>query len=196
MAPSSSIKCSQRCLLWLVAILSVFMNIAIVFRHYHIDTWWENPYHHATTPAITVVYESSSVPPAKFRESHQTSVGHPTATPDSIIKPSPTSTSRSTGSRNYAHNIESLSLVNMTWDRFVGSPFIPTRSTTDSSSTSEMELYISSNYIVCPASTVIALKQPRLSDDEFKWCKWCVSGDGGKVVVGKSWGKLTPNSIS
>jgi hypothetical protein len=43
---------------------------------------------------------------------------------------------------------------------------------------------------ICPNEIVHALAKPRLSDEEFKWCRWALSPSGGKVVVGKSWGDL------
>ena len=42
----------------------------------------------------------------------------------------------------------------------------------------------------CSNEVENSLKLPRLTPDQQKWCKWALSGSGGRVVVGKSWGNL------
>lgn len=42
----------------------------------------------------------------------------------------------------------------------------------------------------CSKEVENSLKLPRLTPDQQKWCKWALSGSGGRVVVGKSWGNL------
>ena len=42
----------------------------------------------------------------------------------------------------------------------------------------------------CPPEVETALKLPRLTPKQQKWCQWALSSSGGRVVVGKSWGTL------
>ena len=44
--------------------------------------------------------------------------------------------------------------------------------------------------VLCSTQIVGQLAKPRLSLDEFAWCKWALSPSGGQVKVGSSWGKL------
>ena len=45
--------------------------------------------------------------------------------------------------------------------------------------------------VMCSDNVSEDLKRPRLSTAEFDWCRWALRADGGQVVVGKSWGRLT-----
>lgn len=44
--------------------------------------------------------------------------------------------------------------------------------------------------IVCSNDISEKMKAPGLADDDFRWCRWALDSNGGKVVVGKSWGSL------
>lgn len=48
--------------------------------------------------------------------------------------------------------------------------------------------------VMCSDKVSQDLKRPRLSSAEFDWCLWALSPDGGKVVVGQSWGRLSNNA--
>jgi hypothetical protein len=45
--------------------------------------------------------------------------------------------------------------------------------------------------VMCSDRVSQDLKRPRLTTAEFDWCMWALSPDGGKVVVGQSWGRLS-----
>lgn len=44
--------------------------------------------------------------------------------------------------------------------------------------------------IMCGSDILQKLASPRLSEEDFSWCKWAIDHNGGSVIVGKSWGKL------
>ena len=73
----------------------------------------------------------------------------------------------------------------MSWEEFVHLPYNehfekPTQRTK----------IVQRDLITCPASVVDALAKPRLPEEDLTWCKWAISPNGGKVIVGKSWGNL------
>jgi len=45
--------------------------------------------------------------------------------------------------------------------------------------------------VMCSERVSQDLKRPRLTTAEFDWCIWALSPEGGKVVVGQSWGRLS-----
>lgn len=73
----------------------------------------------------------------------------------------------------------------MSWEDFVRIPYNEHfEKPTKKSPIVKKELHI------CPSDMATALAKPRLSDEDFRWCRWALSASGGQVVVGKSWGKL------
>jgi hypothetical protein len=44
--------------------------------------------------------------------------------------------------------------------------------------------------VICSDEISEKMKAPGLADDDFRWCRWALDSNGGKVVVGKSWGSL------
>jgi hypothetical protein len=73
--------------------------------------------------------------------------------------------------------------LRMNWRAFALSPMPPVPRNSS-------YLHVSSaSFHICDANVDASLQQ-RLSDDDLKWCRWALSGNGGGVVVGKSYGKL------
>jgi hypothetical protein len=81
------------------------------------------------------------------------------------------------------------------WKSFVSVPFnqhyYQTSTPTQDRITKSLSGY---KPFVCSDEIVKKLKEPKLSEEEVKWCQWAVDSNGGKVVVGKSWGKLSSRS--
>lgn len=72
----------------------------------------------------------------------------------------------------------------MSWQDFAQRPIEPY-------STTRMEISeeTKNGLLVCPQEVVDRLTK-RLSDEDFKWCQWALSDQGGRVKVGKSYGTL------
>jgi hypothetical protein len=107
------------------------------------------------------------------------------SSPQNIISEKPHHPVSNVGSPSSVVNGRLLA-TSMPWKEFVGMPYnenfsIPNRKTK----------LLQKEVITCPSEIISALAKPRLSESDFKWCQWALSRDGGKVVVGKSWGKLT-----
>ncbi len=47
--------------------------------------------------------------------------------------------------------------------------------------------------VVCSDEISDKLNAPGLPQEDFRWCRWALDQNGGKVVVGKSWGTLKKN---
>jgi hypothetical protein len=84
-------------------------------------------------------------------------------------------------------------VAQVSWSEFVASPFtegVP-HGRRGSGQETGPPLQPQFKPVLCPAEVVQKLAAPRLSTTDFEWCKWATRHDGGNVIVGKSWGKLT-----
>ena len=84
----------------------------------------------------------------------------------------------------------------VSWSRFVNLPLSDTQRVNVNKSNSipyrTLRSPLSSQYepVLCSKEVVESLASPKLSQENFEWCRWALSSTGGKVVVGKSWGNL------
>eukprot|EP01039_Chlorochromonas_danica_P004295 gene4295-4715_t len=98
----------------------------------------------------------------------------------------PPSAPRSSGSSSYRPLRQEV----MAWRDFASLP-LDDSFKYSSSLSSEEGWKMHYKPIVCPAQIATTLASPRLTEKDVKFCQWAVDRQGGGVVVGKSWGRLS-----
>jgi hypothetical protein len=79
----------------------------------------------------------------------------------------------------------SASSSQLTWQQFLDKPF------SISNSKNAITNYNTTFHpILCSQVVLYNLSNPRLNDDDIRWCEWATHKDGGQVKIGKSWGLL------
>ena len=95
------------------------------------------------------------------------------------------------------HKYESVTVSNesyrvngklgISWDQFISTKAVGFRSPRQELSITRSTI---AHMTICQSEVERNLSTPRLDADDFKWCQWALSVDGGQVKVGKSYGKL------
>jgi hypothetical protein len=127
----------------------------------------------------------------------QKSPGTPSPTVVTVLEPHSESTTVSTSAPYLPiapkGNVNKAKVSNISWDQFSQLPMNDNVSWKQRRAKKDFRpLNPAFNpALMCSDTMVKQLRTPRLSEEDFSWCKWAISKEGGKVVVGKSWGKLT-----
>ncbi len=78
----------------------------------------------------------------------------------------------------------------MSWLDFASTPVPPLHRTSELSSHIDIQPLTKPKDINLCSNNIISALQDRLSQEQMDWCRWALSPNGGKVVVGKSYGVL------
>jgi hypothetical protein len=129
---------------------------------------------------------------------HDFSINSPTGGDTLLGQPNPKVTHGSTeNKKNQSSSSKSDLLLStlikkpLSWESFASLPFDQRYFRISNPSQNRITKSLSDyKPFLCKDEIVRKLKEPKLSDEEVKWCRWALDSNGGKVVVGKSWGKL------
>jgi len=79
----------------------------------------------------------------------------------------------------------STSSSQLTWQQFLDKPII-----ISNSKNTVTNYNTTFRPILCSQDILYNISNPRLNDDDIRWCEWAIHNDGGQVKIGKSWGLL------